>query len=293
MGGILWSKPTPEIPLDGLGFSANIERDFDPNTALNKLEQLLRASANTYRPSYLPPALVAAFYLGAYPEQLTALYEKWVAEICTPWPYEDPVAESVGKFNLQEFFGNQEYERKYYEYFLDCFTEESNWSNLVRAHSDLWPRLINNQFRPLIQLAAAVESDNEMTVSLALAMACADPQGSVPPISNEDVPAPKTVEGPYMAKKLQSMAQKALKTQSFEAVIPVHACAEVFLRPGGNVLSFEPSITILECLDKYISQPDLKFERLESVDPSDALFSEDWKLITYTRSRLVLEKLAL
>lgn len=292
MGGILWSKPTLEVNLDGLGFSSQVERDFDPNDSLEKLEQLLRASANTYRPSNLPPALVAAFYLGAFPEQLTFLFEKWVPEICTPWPAEDPVAESVGKFNLPEYYGLDSYELRFYEYFRDCFTEQPDWKKVVKNHSAmLWRRLSRNNYRPLVQLAAAAESSNDMTVSLALAMACADPEGLEAPIPDE--PAKKQFDGASMALKLRELAIKALKTQSYEVVVPVHACVEIFLNPNGNVLTFESSWAILDSLDRYIASEGDKFEKLETLDNSDALFSEDWKLITYTRSRMVLEKIAI
>lgn len=293
MGGIFWSKPALEINLDGLGFPTTIERDFEPQESLEKLEQLLRAAATCYRPSSLPPALVAAFYLGAGPDQLTLLYEKWVSEICTVWPSEDPVAESVGKFNLQEFYGLEAYELRFYEYFRDRLTEEPNWVRLVKDHRDmLWPRLAHNQFRPLIELAAGAESENDMIVSLALAVACSDPVGSVQPINPETIPM-EGFDGAYMANKLREMAIRALETQSYEAVVPVHACAELFLRPKGNVLTFKSSIALIESLEQFINNPDIKFEKMEYLDNSDALFSEDWKLITYTRSRMVLERLAI
>jgi len=159
MGGIVWSKPSlRHLYIDGLEFSSNIERDFEPTEASDKLEQLLRATATSYRPSVIGPALVSAFYLGAFAEQLTLLYEKWVDEIGTPWPEENPVAASIGKDDIPEHFSDNEYELRYYDYFRDCLTESRNWNKVVKEHIDVvWVRLFRDDFRPLITLASAVE----------------------------------------------------------------------------------------------------------------------------------------
>lgn len=286
MGNVFGS----ESYLDGLKFPSPIERDFQISAAAEKVEQLLRASVNSYRLSTIALPITAAYFLGASPQELVQLYEKWVLALCVPWPDDDPVADSIGKFNLFEWYGDDRYEQRYYEYFRDCLTEATHWEAVVSEHMEqLWTRLIRNDLRPMLELAAGIEMDNGMIISEALAMACTDPEGSL--LVEES--APTTMKTGDLAVKLRGLAKRALKTRSLKAVTAVHGCAEVFLSSKFGTLSEHRKLVILEEVEKFVtridSQPDTHLPVLE---PREALNSQDPDLVLFTRSRLVLNCIA-
>jgi len=288
MGGILWSRPH-EIYLDGLEFSSSIERDFDPETAVAKLKQLLNANIYNYRPgSGMALPLTAAFFLGADPTLLTSLYEKWSAN-CEEWPEDNPVAESIGMDNLDEFYGDRRFDHRYYDYFRDCLTEKPTWDKIVTMHMpQLWSRFANGNLRPLMELAAALEADNGMTAAAALTLACIEEPGELSVI---DVEGEYGIDGEKLGIKFRNLARKALALKDYEGVLMVHACAEVFLSPRLRLLTFTQEMPIILSVEKYLDAAEQGNQAV--VSPQQALESQNPELITYTRARLIIEKIAL
>lgn len=286
MGNVFGS----ETHLDGLKFPSNIKRDFPISAAAEKVKQLLRASINSYRLSSIALPITAAYFLGASPRELTQLYEKWVLTLCEPWPEDDPVADSIGKFNLPEWYGDDRYEQRYYEYFRDCLTEAPQWDAIVTQHMDqLWTRLTRNDLRPILELAAGIEMDNGMIVSEALAMACTDPEGSLE-VNESASTAIKTGD---LAVIFRNLAKRALATRSLKAVTAVHGCAEVFLSANLRILSEHRELVVLDAVDRLVSQIERQPDsQLPIVEPREALDSQDHELVLFTRSRLVLKFIA-
>lgn len=277
--GNSWSG-NQQLPLDGLGFPGVTGSDVDIKASKRKLDHLLRANVTTFVPCDINYAITSAFYLGASAEKLTELYEKWADEICVIRPDDDPIAASVGKFNLDEFIGEKKYEQRYYDYFRDCLSEYSRWSTIFSEHMNLfWNRLSLGAFRPLRELATALETGNDLVACRALAEACSEPAES-----KEQLLLPNPVKKD-LSTEMRKIARLAMKSNNEQAVINVQAASEVFLSPT-KWLKPEEIFAILEKLEQTINQG----SEFRIVSPQEALESGDYNLVMFTRSRLVLEK---
>lgn len=286
--GILWSNTADAPPaLDGLGFQGVVSADkteTDFKSSKRKLDHLLRASVTNFRPSDINFAIAAAYFLGSSAEQLTAYFEKWANEMCEQRPEDDPTAASVGRFNLDEFIGEKKYEQRYFDYFRDYHSEYSKWSAIFTEHMDIfWPRLALGDFRPLRELATAIETGNELVACRALAETCTEPAPHESDLLKPDF-AQKD-----LSSEFRRIARKALGSRNVWAVINVQAAAEVFLSPT-RALKPEQIFAVLDKIDESI-RPGEK-EEYKEVSVEEALASNDCLLIMFTRARLVLEKIS-
>lgn len=230
--GAGWSYPQG---IDGLNLRSNkIERS--PTAAsFSKLGHFIRGANAVYRLASLrfSEELVSAYFLGYDSQGLLALYENFKGE---PWPDDDPVAESIGEENLHEFYGQPEYERRYYDYFRDCLTEEPDWETVVRHHmKQLAPRLAADDWAPLVHLAAAVEIGYAGTVLAmeALAMACV---GNLKPQSTTSMPSG--------GKGLVLLVGKACRKKSAKPLVVAQALCEIALSQSERILSSDEAETL-------------------------------------------------
>lgn len=280
--GNWWSKAEETLPLDGLGFPGVVEHEVDIKASKRKLDHLLRASVTHFRPSDINYAITSAYFLGASAELLTELFEKWADEICEQRPDDDPIAASVGRFNLDEFIGEKQYEQRYYDYFRDCLSEYSRWSKIFSEHMDIfWPRLALGEFRPLRELATAIETTNDLVACRALAETCTEPLSD----PNELLVADHTKK--ELSAELRRIARKALQSNNEDVVINVQAAAEIFLSPT-RALKPEQVLAVLNRVESTIT-PGKGFRE---VTPEKALESKDYKLVMFTRARLILQKIS-
>lgn len=167
--GAFQSKIDPKS-IDLLGYKSQYT-ELNPKS-LEKVKQLLHALFGEYEFNSCPSILVSLFYLGVSPAQLTHIFDK-LSQNFVEFPDEDPIADSIGEETMDEFYGKQEYEKRYYEFFRDQLTEFPDWPEVVARYVPiLGTRLFGDHFSPLIQLGAACEINDPVLAMQALAMAC-------------------------------------------------------------------------------------------------------------------------
>lgn len=179
--GSVQSKPA----IDGLGLvPSNLPffEGFTPESK-RKLEQLIRANNHTFGflfnnrkfHNHAPHHLVSAFFLGASPEQLVAIYEDQ-SEALTPWKDEIPI--EVIDDDWKKLLGQKKYERGFFNYFSDKVGDaKDDWCAVVQKYCEeenLLRGLTGGLVHPLIHLGYAVEANSAEIAIEALAMACTE-----------------------------------------------------------------------------------------------------------------------
>lgn len=238
--GAGWSYPQG---IDGLNLRDNEIAKKPTAESFRKLSHFLRGANATYRLSSLrfSEELVSAYFLGYSPQDLLELYESFEGE---PWPDDDPVAESIGEENLSEFYGQPQYQGRYYDYFRDCLTEEPGWEEVVRHHlKQLCPRLAADNWAPLVHLAAAVEIGGSGTVLAmeALAMACV---GKYEPCSPPDIQ--------FNHEELVLLVKRASKKRSAKALVVAQALCEIVLSSSEHIFAQPQAEMLLRGVSAFV-----------------------------------------
>lgn len=173
--------------IDGLGLQPPATYNLPKPTAesLRKLHQLIKGNHNSYAVlfnerkyhSHLPHIIVSAYFLGATPQQLTAIYDNQ-AETLVPW--KDSHDEVLVDDDWRTHLGDKKYERAFFDYISDKFNDnKGDWqpvarSFLVDKKNNLFPGLFGGLVHPLIHLGYAVEADSPYLAIEALTLSCTE-----------------------------------------------------------------------------------------------------------------------
>lgn len=177
--GATQSKPI----IDGLGYSPSFAFNGASEKSKLKVEQLIRANNHNYGflfnnrkfHNHCPHHLVSAFFLGATPEQLTAIFEKEANDL-TPWSDEND--SELLDSDWKTFLGNRNYEHEFFNFFSDKVNDSRRGWKPVARHflndEGLVRGLMGGLVHPAIHLGYAVEVDSPEIAIEALAMICTE-----------------------------------------------------------------------------------------------------------------------
>jgi hypothetical protein len=175
------------IGIDGLGVRVPYAIPRPTKESTEKLNQLIRANNASYQVffnhrkfhNHLPHSLSSIYFLGATPEQLTAMYEE-EAEKLDPWLEDSP--ENITDQNWVDHLGDKAYERGYFDYFSDKISDASwdystwDWRKVSKDFlldhngENMFDGLVGGLLHPLIHFGYAQELDSGFVAAEALTL---------------------------------------------------------------------------------------------------------------------------
>ncbi|KAG5356014.1 hypothetical protein CJU89_5734 [Yarrowia sp. B02] len=189
MGNLL--STSAKTAFDGLGYEAPAGCPKPTPEALTKAHQLLRANHSNYQVKFndrkfhnhLAHILGAGYFLGASPQQLTAIYEEDIKEL-VEWKEDSP--EELTMDTYPKHLGDVRYERGFFDLFQEEVTDVASYdwkavANEVYSYTEgvpnsgaLFPGLAFGLLHPLIHLSYAFELDAAPVAVEAMTIACMD-----------------------------------------------------------------------------------------------------------------------
>ncbi|ODQ66362.1 hypothetical protein NADFUDRAFT_45846 [Nadsonia fulvescens var. elongata DSM 6958] len=187
--------------MDGLGHLLNIKGIRAPTAASKtKLDQLLRGNHHNYGVlwndqkfhNHMPHILCSAYFLGASPTQLAAIFE----ECCKPlveWQEDD--VEEIMIEDWYTFLGDKRHERAFKDFYDDAIGDANfDWMTVVHTflHNDhdrkhnLLFSLVGGLLHPLIHLGYAFEVNDANLASEALVLASTESPSYLPLVANPE-----------------------------------------------------------------------------------------------------------
>lgn len=181
------NKLSSSAAIDGLGTKIPYAIPRPTAESTEKLNQLIRANNATYAiyfnhrkfHNHLPHSLASIYYLGATPEQLTAMYER-EAETLVPWKEDSP--QVITNENWTQYFDDKNFERGYFDYFSDKISDAQwDWRKVTRKFlldkdENMFDGLVGGILHPLIHLGYAQELDSGLVAAEALSLCACEYQ---------------------------------------------------------------------------------------------------------------------
>ncbi|AOW04503.1 hypothetical protein B0I72DRAFT_136999 [Yarrowia lipolytica] len=233
MGNLL--STTAKTAFDGLGYEAPPGCPKPTAQSLEKAHQLLRANHSNYQVKFndrkfhnhLAHILGAAYYLGASPQQLTAIYEEDIKDL-VEWKEDSP--EELDMTTYVKHLGDVRYERGFFDLFQEEVTDVASYdwkavANEVYSHTEgvpnsgaLFPGLAFGLLHPLIHLSYAFELDAAPVAVEAMTLACMDFRKSARKLMEKRDPPAVQYSNPMEVLKLLQQ-DKSLDGVEFDLVM--------------------------------------------------------------------------
>lgn len=209
--GNYFSSPAPAA-FDGLGYKAPPGCPTPTQASYDKVHQLIRANHNNYQVKFnnrkfhnhLAHILCSAYFIGATPQELTAIYEEDIKDL-VPWKEDSPDELTLDTYS--KHFGDVKYERAFFDLFEEEVTDvaQFNWkktANEVYSASEvpnsgvLFPGLAFGLLHPIIHLGYAFEMDCSPLAVEAMTVACMDYRKSAQKLMEKRDPPPVQFSDP-------------------------------------------------------------------------------------------------